>query len=66
MLKVAQAANAVAFQTSTSARVTFKLLNIPLIRRQLAVIHHTSGCNLPHNWLLSLAMDLATLCDICK
>ena len=23
----------------------------------------TTGCNSPHDWLLSLAMDLAALCD---
>ena len=25
----------------------------------------TAGCNSPHNWLMSLAMDLTALCDIC-
>ena len=24
----------------------------------------TAGCNSPHDWLMSLAMDLAALCDI--
>ena len=23
----------------------------------------TAGCNSPHDWLMSLAMDLAALCD---
>ena len=23
-----------------------------------------AGCNSPHNWLMSLAMDLAALCDM--
>ena len=41
---------------STSVRVTFKLLHIPLTSRQL-------GCNSPHDWLMSLAMDLTALCD---
>ena len=43
MLKVARAAFAVACQTSTSARVAFKWLHIPLASRQLAVIHHMTG-----------------------
>ena len=30
-------------QTSTSVRVAFKWLHIPLTSRQLAVIHHTTG-----------------------
>ena len=25
---------------------------------------HTGGCNSPHKWLMSLAMDLAALCDM--
>ena len=24
----------------------------------------TAGCNSPHNWLMSLAMDLTALCDM--
>ena len=32
-----------ACQTSTSVRVAFKWLHIPLTSRQLAVIHHTNG-----------------------
>ena len=24
----------------------------------------TAGCNSPHDWLMSLAMDLAALCDM--
>ena len=24
----------------------------------------TASCNLPHDWLMSLAMDLAALCDM--
>ena len=24
----------------------------------------TAGCNSPHDWLMSLAIDLATLCDM--
>ena len=24
----------------------------------------TAGCNSPHNWLVSVAMDLAALCDM--
>ena len=46
MLKVFQAAFVVArskaYQTSTSARVAFKWLHIPLTTRQPAVIHHTT------------------------
>ena len=38
---------------STSAWVTFKWLRIPLTNRQP-----------PHNWLMSLAMHLAVLCDV--
>ena len=33
---------------------------------QIAVYHldkQTAGCNSPHYWLISLAMDLAALCD---
>ena len=26
--------------------------------------NHTASCNSPHNWLMSLIMDLATLCDM--
>ena len=25
----------------------------------------TASCKLPHDWLVSLAMDLAALCDTC-
>ena len=42
---------------STSVRVTFKWLHIPLTSRQPAVIHHTTG-------LMSLAMDLKGLCAV--
>ena len=24
----------------------------------------TAGCNSPHDWLMSLAMDLGALCDV--
>ena len=46
-----------AYQTSTSTQVTFKWLHIPLTSKQPAVR------NSPHDWLMSLAIDLATLCD---
>ena len=46
-----------ACQTSTSAQVTFKWLHIPLTSKQLAV-------NSPHDWPMSLAMDLAASCDM--
>ena len=44
-------------QTSTSTRVAFKWLHIPLTSRQPAVISS------PYDWLMSLTMDLAALCD---
>ena len=37
----------------------FKWLHLPLTSRQ------PCSCNSPHYWLMSLAMDLAALCDIC-
>ena len=43
---------------SMSARVAFKWLHISLKSSQLTAIHHTNG------WLVSLAMDLAALCDM--
>ena len=49
-----------AYQMSTSAWVAFKWLHIPLASRQLDVR------NSPHDWLISLAMDLAALCDMWK
>ena len=36
-------------------------------RLQMAPYHldkQTAGCNSSHDWLMSLAMDLATLCDM--
>ena len=58
MLKVTQAAFvSKACQTSTSARVFFNWLHLPLTNRQPAVIKP------PHDWLMSFAMDLAALCD---
>ena len=55
MMKVAQATFAVACQTSTSAQVAFKWFHID--------DKQTDGCNSPNKWLMSLAMDLAALCD---
>ena len=68
MLKVAQlqAAFAVAcFRELSdvheySGRLKFKWLHIPMTSSRTVV------CNSPHGWLMSLAMDLAALCDICR
>ena len=59
MLRVAQAAFAVseACQIFASARAVFNWLHFSFKNRQ-------PGCNSPHNWLISLAMNLAALCDI--
>ena len=59
MLRVAQAAFAVseACQIFASARAVFNWLHFPLRNKQ-------PGYNSPHNWLISLAMDLAVLCDM--
>ena len=29
-----------------------------------SLVKHTADCESPHNWLMSLAMDLAALCDM--
>ena len=42
---------------STSAWVAFKWFCLPLASRQ-------PGCESPYDCLMSLAMDLATLCDV--
>ena len=42
---------------STSAGVIFKMATSPVDKQP-------AGCRLPHDWLVSLAMDLATLCDM--
>ena len=39
-------------------RMFFKWLHLPLISRQLAVIHHTTS------WWVCMAMELAALCDM--
>ena len=62
-LKVSQAAFVLvvseACQTSTtSAQVVFKSVAPSPLDKQRAT------CNLPHDWLMSLAMDVAPLCDI--
>ena len=47
-----------ACQTFTSVRVAFtKIAPSPLDKQ-------TASCNLLHDWLMSLAMDLAALCDM--
>ena len=38
-------------------KVAFKWLHILLVLQ-------TAGCNSPHDWLMSLAMDLTVLCDM--
>ena len=59
LLKVEQSAFIQAFfMASTSARVAFKWPHLPLAGKQ------TAGCESPHDWLMSLAMDLAALCDM--
>ena len=40
---------------SAQLQVLFKFLRLPL-----------TSCNLPHIWLMSFAMDLAVLCDMCR
>ena len=42
---------------SMSVQVAFKMAAYPLDKQ-------TVGCNLPHDWLMSLAMDLTALCDM--
>ena len=63
MLKVSQATLlwlvSEACQTSKSAMVAFKWLHLPLTSRQPAVFHHN------YDWLMSLAMGLVALCDMC-
>ena len=61
MLKVSQAAFAVAcFGVLSDVHESSGRLQMaayPLGKQ-------TAGCNSPHNWLMSLAMDLAALCDM--
>ena len=45
-------------QTSTSAWVVFKWPHPVWTSKQ------TAGCKLPHDWLVTLAIDLATFCDM--
>ena len=63
MLKVAQAASAVACLGGLSdvheSSGSLYMAPSPL-DKQLA------GCYSPHNWLMSLNMDLAALCDMCR
>ena len=60
MLKVAQAAFAVAcFRSLLDVYECMGCLQMaayPLAKQ-------TAGCNSPHDWLMSLAMDLTALCD---
>ena len=61
MLKVAQAAFAVACFWGLSD------IHECMGRLQMAAYplgKQTAGCNSPHNWLMSLAMDLTALCDM--
>ena len=61
MLKVAQAAFAVAcfwgFSDVHECTGRLQMAAYPLDKQ-------TAGCNSPHNWLMSLAMDLTALCDM--
>ena len=61
MLKVAQAAFAVACFCGLSD------VREHLGRLQMAKYPHgkqTAGCNSPHDWLMSLAIDVTALCDM--
>ena len=61
MLKVARAAFAVA--CFSGLLDVYKCMG----RLQMAAYllgKQTAGCNSPHNWLMSLAMDLTALCDM--
>ena len=56
LLKAEKSAFSQACLASTSTRVAFKWPHLPLAQ--------TAGRESPHNWLMSLAMDLAALCDM--
>ena len=61
MLKVARAAFAVACFSGLSD--VYKCMG----RLQMAAYpldKQTAGCNSPHDWPMSLAMDLTALCDM--
>ena len=45
-------------QISKSAQMVYKWLHLPWTSRQ------PTACNSPHDWLISLTMDLAALCVI--
>ena len=61
MLKVTRAAFAVACFRGLSdvheCSGDLQMATYPLDKQ-------TAGCNSPHDWLVSLAMDLAALCDM--
>ena len=58
MLKVAQAAFAEACQTFMSACMgVLQMAPSPLDKQ-------AASCNSPRDWLMSLAMNLAALCDM--
>ena len=61
MLKVARAAFAVACFLGLSdvheCRGRIQMVAYPLDKQK-------PGCNSPHDWLMSLAMDLTALCDM--
>ena len=63
MLKVALAAFAVAcfwgLSDAHECSGRLQMVSRPLDK-------YTAGCNSPHDWLMSLAKDLAALCDIWK
>ena len=61
MLKVAQAAFAVACFCGLS---DFHECTGHLQMAAYPLGKQTAGCNSPHDWLMSLAMDLTALCDI--
>ena len=63
MLKVAQAAFAVACNCFSGLSDIHKCSG-GLQMAPYPIDRQTAGCNSPHDWLMSVAVDLVALCDM--